>query len=180
VAKPPEHITLLLGRLGKGFRCLTPQSGRRLAYAAAICLEDRKQRRGVKLEVRGDRNASFKLSWPRTTEQVRLEWSDPLEATENGACGIAILLISSLTDYHIVQRSWKGTGFDYWLELKDDIMFQHAARLEVSGIRRGDTGQVEARVRQKMKQTEQSKDLRIPAFVVVVEFGTPVAVVVKL
>ena len=87
--------------------------------------------------------------------------------------------LCALTDYHIVQRSRKGTGFDYWLGLKDDILFQHAARLEVSGIRQGNGKQVEARVSQKRKQTEQSKGLRIPAYVVVVEFGTPVAVVVK-
>jgi hypothetical protein len=179
VAKPPEQITLFLGSLGKGFPCLTPQSGKRLAFAAAICFEDRKHRRGAILVVEGDHDVSFKLSWPRTTDQVCMEWGDPQEATENGACGVAILLISALADYHIVQRSRKGTGFDYWLGLKDDTLFQHAARLEVSGIRQGDEKQVEARVKQKKKQTEQSKSLRLPAFVVVVEFGTPVAIVVK-
>ena len=119
------------------------------------------------------------MRWPATSDQVRREWGDPHEATENGAVGVAILLIDSLTDYHIVHRSYKNTGIDYWLGQKKDLLFQHAARLEVSGIRRGDDRQVDARVSMKLKQTVVSKRSGLPVFVVVVEFGGPVAVVVK-
>src|SRR5271167_4337074 len=66
-----------------------------------------------------------------------LSYSPQEEATENGAVGVAILLVDRLTDYHIVQRSWKKTGFDYWLGFKDAVVFQGCARLEVSGIRQG-------------------------------------------
>jgi hypothetical protein len=131
------------------------------------------------MAIRGDHETSFTLSWPETNDQVRREWSDPQEATENGACGIAIFLVGALTDYHIVQRSRKGTGFDYWLGLKNDAMFQHAARLEVSGIRQGDARLMEGRVKQKVRQTRRSESLTIPVFVVVVEFGSPAAAVVK-
>jgi hypothetical protein len=149
-----------------------------LAWAGAVCLEERKHARGVTLGVFGDFTASYSLGWPETSDLVRREWSDPQEATENGACGIAILLVETLTEYHIVQRSWKGTGFDYWLGLSGELIFQRAARLEVSGIRQGDRSLIERRVKQKIDQTRRSDRLNMPAFVVV-EFGGPVAAVVK-
>jgi hypothetical protein len=64
----------------------------------------------------------------------------------------------------------------WWFRLgkKEDDLFQNAARLEVSGIRRG-PALVSARVRAKLKQTSQSDATGLPAIVVVVEFGTPVA-----
>lgn len=53
--------------------------------------------------------------------------------------------------------------------------FQNKARLEVSGIRNGDQKIIKARVREKLTQTEVSDKTRLPAYVVVVEFGRPVA-----
>ena len=84
-----------------------------------------------------------------------------------------------LTEYHVVQRSWKGTGFDYWLGLKEDELFQNAARLEVSGIRQGGDKDMEKRIKQKTDQISKSDRMRLPAFVVVVEFGRPLAAVVR-
>jgi hypothetical protein len=133
----------------------------------------------VLLGVRGSFEAKFALRWPATSDQIQREWGDPQEATENGAVGVAILLVASLTDYHIVHRSYKSTGIDYWLGLKNDLLFQHAARLEVSGIRVGDDRLVESRVNAKLKQTERSKQSGLPAFVVVIEFGRPIAALVK-
>ncbi len=184
MAKPspprrPRPPVLRLQRLRDGFPCLHGHSGSRLAFAAAVCLEDRRHAQGVMLSVRGNFEEELALRWPATSDQVLREWGDSQEATENGAVGVAILLIATLTDYHIVQRSYKNTGIDYWLGLKEDRLFQQAARLEVSGIRRGDNKQVDARVNTKLKQTERSERSGLPAFVVVVEFGEPVAVVVK-
>jgi len=147
-----------------------------LAWAAAFCLEEQKHRHGVILAVQGDYKSAFSLFWPEVTDQVRREWGDPTEATEVGACGIAILLVDALTGYHIVKRSWRNTGFDYWLGKKKDDLIQYAARLEVSGIRRG-TERIKGRARAKFAQTERSEGSGIPAIVVVVEFGKPAATV---
>jgi hypothetical protein len=65
-------------------------------------------------------------------------------------------------------------GFDYWMGDESAIPFQSKARLEISGIRRGDDSDIKARVRQKLKQTNQSDGL-LPAYVIVVEFGSPLA-----
>ena len=52
------------------------------------------------------------------------------------------------------------------------------ARLEVSGIRKGDERTIKTRVRQKLKQVAKS-DGSLPAYIVVVEFGTPISEVAE-
>lgn len=73
-----------------------------------------------------------------------------------------------------MEISRKGTGFDYWLGRKDSnaLLFQNKARLEVSGIRRGDEVAIETRVRRKLKQIEPT-DALLPGLVAVVEFSSP-------
>jgi hypothetical protein len=100
-------------------------------------------------------------------------WDDHQEATEAGATGLAFLLILNLTEFTIIRRARKGTGFDYWLGFKDaELPFQDAARLEISGILKGDAHEMRSRVRKKLKQT-QPTDGVLPAYIVVVEFGSP-------
>jgi hypothetical protein len=109
---------------------------------------------------------------------MRRCWNDQQEATEYGAVGIAVLLLKRFHRYSAIERSFKGTGFDYWLGENDDLLFQKKARLEVSGIIRGNASQVENRVVSKLKQTDVS-DGQLPAYVAVVEFGNPLAKVVR-
>jgi hypothetical protein len=52
--------------------------------------------------------------------------------------------------------------------------FERKARLEVSGILQGGAEIVAARVREKIRQTRRSAG-DYPAYIVVVEFGTPMA-----
>ena len=98
------------------------------------------------------------------------------EATEKGACGIAILLVQALTGLVAVEQARIGTGFDYYLG-NEPLDFR--ARLEVSGIRSGSRSQIEARRRQKQAQTRRSDESMgdLPAYSVVVEFSQPVAAV---
>ncbi|HSN87169.1 MAG TPA: hypothetical protein VL025_10455, partial [Thermoanaerobaculia bacterium] len=93
------------------------------------------------------------------------------KATENGACGIAILAIQALTSREVLKQAMVGTGFDYWLVSgQSGFPFQGAARLEVSGIRKGDERALRARIQQKLRQTERSGQ-GSPLLVAVVEFG---------
>lgn len=128
----------------------------------------------------GDFKRTFSVVWDSTTEQMRRCWADPDVTTEHGAYGIAVLLLPALTDLTIVQRSRKGTGFDFWLGPMpvDELLFQEKARLEVSGIRKGSESEIKARLRQKKEQTKRSDGL-LPAYIVVVEFGEPKSRVVK-
>jgi hypothetical protein len=104
---------------------------------------------------------------------------DPEVAVERGACGIAIVLVTAMSGYTVVHRSYKSTGVDYFLGDREDFLFQSKARLEVSGILRGSEREVRRRIKSKVEQTKQSDAMQIPAVIVIVEFSRPVVKVVQ-
>lgn len=150
--------------------------GNELAEAGAVCLESQGHTSGTCLTVRNGANNSYQLDWPPVTDQARRTWNDDEEATEDGAAGIAVLLASQEIGYTVIMRSRKDTGFDYWLG--DDVL-DFRARMEVSGIRNGNDGQVRTRVKQKLRQMDRSNALGLPAYAIVVEFGRPLAEIKK-
>lgn len=168
--------------------------GRNMAQAAIICFEDSSHPSGVKLVVEGDVQADPSIHWKplHNPEQARRSW-DPEDATELGACGVAVLLVDEFTEYTIGERAMKwlgsrrGSGFDYWLYKKEsnrdrgspDPLLLGDARLEVSGIRKGGPARLNTRATQKMNQTKQSDFLGIVAYVIVVEFATPRSTVIR-
>ena len=166
-----------LNDLGNGLPAITPSFGMALAEAGGVCLESQGHAQGVQISVRGNYK-SYSLTWPIITEQTRRCWNDHEIATEHGAVSIAVLLVKKEIGYTVLERSWKGTGFDYWMGEGTDAPFQHEARLEISGIRKGSDRDVQARMRQKLRQTDRSDGL-LPAYVIIVEFGRPLAEVQK-
>jgi hypothetical protein len=174
-----------LRRLAKGIPGITDEFGACLGQAAAVCLESQRHRVGVTLAVAGTFEGQFSLSWGVTDERTRRCWNDHEVATEHGAYAIAFLLIHRFTKLTVLQRSRKGPGFDYWIgpakRRRDDLPFQGAERLEVSGIRSGDDDAIERRVRIKLRQVARSSGLAasLPAHVTVVEFSRPVARTVR-
>lgn len=169
-----------IAALHAGFPGITPEWGASLAQAASVSLEAQGHVAPKDCDVEGSVSARHALTWPTTNDQIRRTWNDIDEAVEHGAYGMAALLVAEHTELEVVERSRKGTGFDYWLAPKgdDSALFQRAARLEVSGIGRGDDSAVNSRVKTKLQQTTIS-DGTLPAFVVVFEFGTPRARVVQ-
>ena len=158
---------------------ITLALGNALAEAAAICLVSKGHRPGVQLTVRGISSRSYMLNWQPASEQAHRIWQYS-RATEWGAEGIAVLLAESETPYTVIEAGVQLTGIDYWLGDASDATFQRKARLEVSGIRLPDGGVagdsvITQRVNDKMRQTNQSDDTQLPAYVIVVEFGRPVA-----
>ena len=168
-----------LNYLGSGsIPGVSQRLGAALAEAAGVCLESQGHAPGVEIQVSGDIDAGYSVEWPPITEQSRRSWNDTQEATEYGASGIAILLIERETRYSVFERSEKnGTGIDYWLGDASNPKYRFTARLEVSGIRSGDSGRIRARVREKSRQTERadSEHGDSPVYIVVVEFGSPQA-----
>lgn len=170
-----------LESLCKGSSGITPAFGTSLAEAASVCLESQQHQAGVELStefgpvqsILGDPKATFALHWVPTTEQIRKCWSAEEVATEIGAYGIAALLVQALTGKSVLERSRKGTGFDYWIGTEnDDSLFQTKTRLEVSGIRAGTIATIMGRLHRKLEQTKRS-DAGIPALVIIVEFSRP-------
>jgi len=166
-------------RLGSG---LTVAKGGALAEAAAVCLESQSHRPGVTLEVGGDKSDAHSLHWSQATSSTYASNNDEQCATEDGAYGVAMLIVCEQTGKQVVGRARKGGGFDWWLgdgAGNQPLPFQGSSRLEVSGIRCGDASVIQRRVETKLKQISKSDPLGIPGFVAVVEFGTPCAHVVK-
>ena len=169
-----------LNDLGKGdIPAISPAMGASLAEAGGVCLESQGHTQGVQLIVRGYSDNVYTLVWPPITEQSRRSWNDPENATEYGALGIGILIVKAEIGYEVIRRSWKGTGFDYWIGEASDEGFVNKAGLEISGIRDGDEHIIRARVREKLQQTDRSEHLRLEIYVIVVEFGRPLAEVQK-
>lgn len=174
------HV-LNLQHLSQGLPAITPAFGAAIAEAGAICLTDEAHAPGVSLEVEGELSTRFQLDWQPVTEQARRCWNDEEYTTEQAAYGIAFLLILQLTNLTVIERSRKGTGFDYWLGNQDSnamLPFQRMARLEVSGIRNGNRSQINARVKQKTEQTGASDAEGLPVYIIVVEFSRPISVVI--
>jgi len=177
---PNNLDSLSLSELSKGMIGITQPFGQSTAEAASICLEEQNHRNGVHLFVNNEFNKIFSVIWDDTTDQMRRTWADHEVTTEYGAYGIAFLLIQDLTNLIVLERSCKGTGFDFWLgpKFEEELLFQNKARLEVSGIRKGNESDIQSRVKQKIKQTSRSNG-SLPAYIIVVEFGKPQSVVTK-
>ena len=163
---------LFLSSLANGTPGITPAFGEFMAEAASVCLEERGHGPSVSLGVEGDFVQIFALHRYEVDARMRAAHGDEQVATENGAYGIAILAVRDLTGLTVVRRSRKGTGFDFWLAEGGNFLFKDAARLEVSGIRRGPRSLVDARIRTKREQTRKSDGV-LPVLVAVIDFGAP-------
>lgn len=175
-AAPKKMMSLTA--LAEGMPGLTAASGQMLAEAAAVCLEDRKHPPGVRLPRVVLMREDLHVERPPVEDQHRRCHADMQEATERGACGVAILVVREATGMVVVERSKKGTGFDYWLGEKDydGLPFEGTPRLEVSGILAGTQTQVDSRIKQKKEQMKPTDHLA-SGVVAVVEFGMPIACV---
>jgi hypothetical protein len=175
------NARIILAALGAGAFGITMSFGQSLADAASVCLEGQGHESGVIMPVDGSCRADCSVYWDPTSEKCRRTWADLHEATEHGAYGVAFLLVRQLKNMTIGERSYRGTGFDFWVGNEDsyDILFQKKARLEVSGIRTGSETLREARVREKIEQVSRVSS-SFPAIVVVVEFGRPQSTLVEV
>jgi hypothetical protein len=160
---------------------ISPVCGSFLCETSKVCFDIQNHSSNVRMSLRGIRDENCRVIWKgKVDDQMKRTWADPQEVTEYGACGVAIVLILKLTDYTVIERSRKGTGFDYWLGFKtSELPFENSARLEVSGILNGDDVVFNSRVKQKRNQTAPTDKTNLPAFIVVVEFGEPKSKVVK-
>jgi len=165
---------------------ITATRGRGFAEAAAVSFERVGHKSGVQMQVVGDWQAVVHVEWEPLGENATRTWADFYEAVEHGAYGLAALLVEALADLTVVERSVKDTGFDYWVDhanRSDQQRLRRSApslrqRLEVSGILRG-KARLSSRVAMKKRQTDRSKGLMIPAIIIVVEYGTPQAHMVR-
>lgn len=178
---PLSPANMHLSDLRKGTPGITPDFGGCLCEAASVCLENRSHQSGVAMSVTGTLSShSMRVTWPETDQQTRNCYADLQFAAEFGAYGVAVLLVESLTKLTVIERSRKGTGFDYWLGAKESSapLFQDKSRLEVSGMLDGEESEIRSRLREKTAQLVRGGVL-LPGYAVVVHFGAPESRVVS-
>ena len=172
---------LNLKSLSKDYRPgITESCGGFMAEAAAVCLDSQNHKNNVILSVFGIFKNKYAIQFDPVTDSMKRSHNDLEVATEYGAYGISLLVIKKNTELTVIERSRKGTGFDFWLGTKDKpgAYLQNKANLEVSGIRQGSDDAVESRLKAKINQVKRS-DGMLPAFIIIVEFGSPMAKVVE-
>lgn len=152
--------------------CLSPGFRLYIEEAARFCLDYNNHLDGKMLEVDGHYQGRFELRWIALARDYWNSFSDHQAAVEHAAYGIAFLLMLALTEHRVIQRSAKGTGFDFWLGKRGVPGFQSHARLEVSGILLRPS-RVGSRGAEKQVQSRRSDSTGLPAYVVIVEFSCP-------
>ncbi len=158
---------------------ITKTSAQNFVDACIVCLDNQNHHQPIKLQLVEDGNLqNAQLIWNQSlNDQIRRTWRDLYEATEYDATGLAILLVIQRTPYTILERSVRGTGFDYWLLDKEiaqssELITQGNARLEISGILRAEKDSlIQIRLREKLNQV--SSDTTLPTLIIVVEFSRP-------
>lgn len=169
-------MTLDLEQLRTGIMGLTPEFGSFCLQACTVCLEHSNHTSGVTMAMDGVTSEQATLNWASSVDsRVQRNWSDTDEAAEYAATGVAILLSQELTTFTCIERSKKGTGFDYWIGDENSTgLFQRKARLEISGIFKASIANtLQSRLRQKEKQTSKSSYLGMNAVICVTEFSNP-------
>lgn len=143
------------------------------AEACSYCLDLVGHNSGVFLRISGDVSNQIFLEWNSVDDTIKRSYNDSQEALEWGATAISFLIIKNFTNYTVIERSCKGTGFDFWLGDYNDPLFQRKAKLEASGImEESKNNKVTTRVKTKINQINSSNNT-INGYVVVVEFSNP-------
>lgn len=93
-----DPVGLNLEDLARGMSGLSVRVGGAMAEAAAVCLDDCGHGTPARLTVDGTEHRVYDLKWPLADDQTRRTWADEQEATEQGACGIAILVVRKYSE----------------------------------------------------------------------------------
>jgi len=173
---------LHLESLEDGIPVIPKQAAGFYKQSCMVCLDNQQHKSGVRLKVKHHDNsdAAFQVLWDdEVTDELRRAYADLVKATENAACGMALLIVREITDFTAIEQASRGTTIDYYLGYKkeiDDLIFNHAARLEVTGIlQENESNTVDSRVKDKQRRLKPG----LPTLIIVVEFSYPMSRVAK-
>lgn len=173
-------MTIDVTIIKEGFPGISSVAAQQLYETFEVCMHSAGHPEDLPLVMEGDIHDDIALHWHDDyNEQKARTYADMQYATEHGAICLSVMLTTTLTPYTIIERSRKGTGFDYWLGDKDSVLFQKKARLEVSGILKGDDTMIKSRYAAKVEQTSKSDEFGLPAYISVIEFSKPKAFFTK-
>jgi len=140
--------------------------------SAAVCFQETGYQSKIEHNISGTIKSKMILKWEKLTKEDINSFYDLHEATEWGASAIAFVIIHNFTEYEVIKRSRKGTGFDYYLGNHKSEFYQETAKLEISGILHvTETNSIKSRINEKVKQAERFEN-ELTLFVVVTGFST--------
>lgn len=164
----------------KGLPGISSVAATQLYEAFEVCMHESGHQETVTLKMAGLTDEDITICWEdHVDEQIARTYADMAYTTEHGAVCLSVMLTTALTPHTIIERSRKGTGIDYWLGDKDSLLFQKKARLEISGILKGDDALMKSRHHAKTRQADKSDGHNIPAYISVIEFSRPKALFTK-
>jgi hypothetical protein len=136
---------------------------------------------GVSMHLEGNRMIDISLRWAdEYNDQMDRTFREDSSMIDYAASCISCLLAIQETSYTVIERGYTNSGIDYFLGYENDPLFSRAARLEISGIYHETlTNKPEIRLKAKIKQTRQSDNLDLPAYVSIIEFSKPRAIFKK-
>lgn len=155
-----------------------------------VSFTDQGHKSGVKLALNIDNEQELvAVTWKGdVTPQLRDSHSDSKKNTEDAACAIALLLIREYTTYTAYKTTdTNAERVDYYLKPQDEddddmLIFNNAAYLEVSGIRKAtQKNSLVKRCAEKVERLKRSEILDDDdlVYVCIVEFGHPSSIMVK-
>ncbi len=154
--------------------------------AAVFLLNHHGHETGLRFEVRSlEEHLNFAtLVWTRPYSECMINtFGDTGYAVEFAAEGMACLTIRATTKYTAIKRSQRNEGVDFWLVESDDLdrfPFQFAARMESKGISKARyPSDITARLEEGTNQSKRSDETRLPAYIIVTDFGQPIIVMVQ-
>ena len=161
---------------------LPPGKAAMYMEACVWCLSKNDHQNGVEFELQyRNKNYSYPVYWiDEAIDFQEINSFYNLDDTVSfGAEAIAMFFCITHTEFNDLERSTKKTGIDYWLsheKSNPNLPFQNSGRLEVSGIlKETETNTVAKRIKEKIKQSEQSDKTTLPVYIVVVAFDRPYA-----
>ncbi len=172
--------------LSKQAPVLTEDGARFYRENCMVCFASQQHDNGVALHVDVDDTLErISVAWQGVvTPKMLVSYRDQDKRVDFGACAVALLIMPVFTGYAAVEPSATGDGVDYYLTRPgddDELIFNGAARLEVSGIQRENESNTVAdrvsrkrrRLRRLRKSSPANPTKDPPTFICVVEFGLP-------
>ena len=136
-----------------------------------MCL-DRHHKSPLEVDIDApSRTCSAIVRWAFADERTKGAWNNEIDATEQGAYCVALVVVELTEGLVAVRRAEKETGADYYIapinaQVED---LEGWRRLEVSGVDKGNISAVQQRLRQKVAQAKRGKS-NLPAIAAVVGF----------
>ena len=140
--------------------------------AAAVCL-DRHHSSPATFDIRDNaKERQAELTWGVPDDNLKGAWANEIDATEAGACALALATVELARGLVAIRRAETRSGADYYVDMPgtmpDDL--ETAVRLEISGTSDPSSTVLEARLKQKLAQTARGAS-NLPAMAAVVGFA---------